>query len=202
MIKEAVSPLEPRYEDLAGDGFGRKARRLFLATRPKFLTASVLPVLVGTAWGATVAGGLDFGGRAAGAARHRARALREQRDQRRGRRHHRHRPRQRRPHLSRTRAARASSRTASCPCGEMHRWAWMLFGMAAVLGLVLALLKGPMVVALGIARHRDRRAVFHARSAAERQGRRRVLPHDRLRRAAGVRRRLAAELRSSTSAAC
>ena len=49
MIKDAVSPLEPRYEDLAGDGFGRKARRHFLATRPKFLTASVLPVLVGTA---------------------------------------------------------------------------------------------------------------------------------------------------------
>jgi len=61
MIKEAVSPLEPRYEDLAGDGFGRKARRLFLATRPKFLTASILPVLVGTAWGATVAGGLELG---------------------------------------------------------------------------------------------------------------------------------------------
>src|SRR5512140_922879 len=61
MIKEAVSPLEPRYEDLAGDGMGRKARRLFLATRPKFLTASVLPVLVGTAWGATVAGAFDFG---------------------------------------------------------------------------------------------------------------------------------------------
>ena len=56
MIKDAVSPLEPRYEDLAGDGLGRKARRHFLATRPKFLTASVLPVLVGTAWGATVAG--------------------------------------------------------------------------------------------------------------------------------------------------
>ena len=61
MIKEAVSPLEPQYEDLAGDGLGRKARRLFLATRPKFLTASILPVLVGTAWGATVAGGLEFG---------------------------------------------------------------------------------------------------------------------------------------------
>ena len=61
MIKDAVSPLEPRYEDLAGDGFGRKARRHFLATRPKFLTASVLPVLVGTAWGATVAGGDEVG---------------------------------------------------------------------------------------------------------------------------------------------
>jgi 1,4-dihydroxy-2-naphthoate octaprenyltransferase len=32
---------------------------LFLATRPKFLTASVLPVIVGTAWGATLAGHFD-----------------------------------------------------------------------------------------------------------------------------------------------
>ena len=59
MIKEATSPLEPSYEDLAGDAPGRKARRLFLATRPKFLTASVLPVIVGTAWGATLAGHFD-----------------------------------------------------------------------------------------------------------------------------------------------
>jgi 1,4-dihydroxy-2-naphthoate octaprenyltransferase len=53
-------PAEPRLEDLAGDEPGRKARRLFLATRPKFLTASVLPVVVGSAWGAAVAGRLDL----------------------------------------------------------------------------------------------------------------------------------------------
>ena len=35
---------------LAGPGFARAARRAFLATRPPFLVASVLPVLVGTAW--------------------------------------------------------------------------------------------------------------------------------------------------------
>jgi 1,4-dihydroxy-2-naphthoate octaprenyltransferase len=33
----------------------------------------------------------------------------------------------------------------------MHRWSWILIGMAAVLGLVLALLKGPLVIALGLA---------------------------------------------------
>jgi hypothetical protein len=49
MIKDATSPLEPRYEDLAGDGLGQRLRRLTLATRPKFLTASVLPVIVGSA---------------------------------------------------------------------------------------------------------------------------------------------------------
>jgi 1,4-dihydroxy-2-naphthoate polyprenyltransferase len=35
---------------LAGPGFLSAARRAFLATRPPFLIASVLPVLVGTAW--------------------------------------------------------------------------------------------------------------------------------------------------------
>jgi len=35
---------------LAGGGFLSAARRAFLATRPPFLVASVLPVLVGTAW--------------------------------------------------------------------------------------------------------------------------------------------------------
>ncbi len=34
---------------------------------------------------------------------------------------------------------------------EMHRWGWILIGMASVLGLVLALLKGPIVIALGLA---------------------------------------------------
>ncbi len=35
---------------LAGPGFAAAARRAFLATRPAFLIASMLPVLVGTAW--------------------------------------------------------------------------------------------------------------------------------------------------------
>jgi 1,4-dihydroxy-2-naphthoate octaprenyltransferase len=38
---------------LAGPGFLGAARRAFFATRPPFLIASVLPVLVGTAWAST-----------------------------------------------------------------------------------------------------------------------------------------------------
>jgi 1,4-dihydroxy-2-naphthoate octaprenyltransferase len=41
---------EPSAAALGGSGFGATLRRAFLATRPKFFTASVLPVLVGTAW--------------------------------------------------------------------------------------------------------------------------------------------------------
>ena len=41
---------EPSVAALGGTGFGAALRRAFLATRPKFFTASVLPVLVGSAW--------------------------------------------------------------------------------------------------------------------------------------------------------
>ncbi|MGL6223780.1 MAG: 1,4-dihydroxy-2-naphthoate octaprenyltransferase, partial [Steroidobacteraceae bacterium] len=149
MIKEAVSPLEPRYEDLAGDGLSRKARRLFLATRPKFLTASILPVLVGTAWGATVAGGLEVGvallALLATALVHCAsNVINDVGDEITG---------TDRDNVDRiypyTGGSRFIQNRIMSP-GEMHRWAWMLFGIAAVLGLVLAVLKGPWVIALGI----------------------------------------------------
>jgi 1,4-dihydroxy-2-naphthoate octaprenyltransferase len=150
MIKEAVSPLEPRYEDLAGDGFGRKARRLFLATRPKFLTASVLPVLVGTAWGATGAGEFDLlvavlallatalvhaasnvfndvGDEISGSDRDNVERIY--------------------PYTGGSRFIQNRIMTTQ----QMRRWAWTLFGAAAVPGLWLASLEGPWVIALGIA---------------------------------------------------
>jgi 1,4-dihydroxy-2-naphthoate octaprenyltransferase len=149
MIKEAVSPLEPRYEDLAGDSLGRKARRLFLATRPKFLTASVLPVLVGTAWGATVAGSFELGvavlALLATALVHCAsNVINDVGDEVTG---------TDRDNTDRIYPYTGGSRFIQnriMSAGEMHRWAWMLLGIAAVLGLVLAVLKGPWVVALGI----------------------------------------------------
>jgi 1,4-dihydroxy-2-naphthoate octaprenyltransferase len=49
-----VPPIESQIDQpsptLAGPGLASAARRAFLATRPPFLVASVLPVLVGTAW--------------------------------------------------------------------------------------------------------------------------------------------------------
>jgi 1,4-dihydroxy-2-naphthoate polyprenyltransferase len=49
-MPNAQPQLDRPSPGLAGPGFGRAARRAFLATRPPFLIASVLPVLVGTAW--------------------------------------------------------------------------------------------------------------------------------------------------------
>lgn len=44
----------------AGNTPAQVLRRLFAATRPKFFPASVLPVVVGSAWGASVAGTYDI----------------------------------------------------------------------------------------------------------------------------------------------
>ncbi len=150
MIKQATSPLEPRFEDLAGDAPGRKARRLFLATRPKFLTASVLPVIVGTAWGATLAGRFDALAAVlallATALVHAAsNVINDVGDDVTG---------TDRTNIERIYPYTGGSRFIQnqiMTAGEMHRWGWTLIAIASVLGLVLALLKGPTVIALGLA---------------------------------------------------
>lgn len=50
-----ILPPEPHPSLLCGPGWGRTLRRLLGATRPPFLTAAAMPVIVGTAWGAVAA---------------------------------------------------------------------------------------------------------------------------------------------------
>jgi 1,4-dihydroxy-2-naphthoate octaprenyltransferase len=52
--------MNPVPADFAGESGARSAKRLFHATRPKFFPASVLPVIVGTAWGAYVGPAFDI----------------------------------------------------------------------------------------------------------------------------------------------
>jgi len=59
MSSESVRPLNPVPEEFAGDSLKQRLKRSFHATRPKFFPASVLPVVVGSAWGAMAAGGFD-----------------------------------------------------------------------------------------------------------------------------------------------
>lgn len=59
-MPQHVERREPTNELLAGDSPGSVARRLFLATRPGFFPASVAPVIVGSAWGYSVAGKFDW----------------------------------------------------------------------------------------------------------------------------------------------
>jgi 1,4-dihydroxy-2-naphthoate octaprenyltransferase len=60
-----MKPLSERLDApspaLAGPGLPATARRVLLATRPAFFTASVLPVLVGTAWAGAVLHRFDGG---------------------------------------------------------------------------------------------------------------------------------------------
>ena len=56
MSQHTIRPLNPVPEEFAGDSFKQNLKRAFHATRPKFFPASVLPVVVGTAWGAYASG--------------------------------------------------------------------------------------------------------------------------------------------------
>ncbi len=56
MTTESARPINPEPHQFAGETPPRVAKRLFHATRPKFYPASVLPVIAGTAWGSSVSG--------------------------------------------------------------------------------------------------------------------------------------------------
>src|ERR1700722_15443245 len=49
-MAEAAQNIDQPSPALAGPGIAAAARRAILATRPPFLIASVMPVLIGTAW--------------------------------------------------------------------------------------------------------------------------------------------------------
>jgi 1,4-dihydroxy-2-naphthoate octaprenyltransferase len=59
MSTDTARPADPAPEDFAGESASRVAKRLFHATRPKFFPASVLPVLAGTAWGVAAVAAFD-----------------------------------------------------------------------------------------------------------------------------------------------
>ncbi|MDH3273187.1 MAG: prenyltransferase [Gammaproteobacteria bacterium] len=56
MSSENAEVVEPSAQQFDGRSFTQTAKRLFHATRPKFFPASVLSVLIGTAWGVQATG--------------------------------------------------------------------------------------------------------------------------------------------------
>ena len=150
MSSETARPADPRPADFAGESFGSTVKRLFHATRPKFFPASVLPVLAGTAWGAQVAGHFDailfFLALVATVCVHGgANVLNDVGDETGG---------TDRKNTDRIYPYTGGSRfiqTGIMEITGMARLGISLLAIAAIAGLILLLLKGTMVLVLGLA---------------------------------------------------
>jgi len=141
---------EPSLETLGGAGAGRVVRRLLLATRPPFFTASVLPVCLGTAWGWRESGRFEgdtfvVALLAVVCAHAATNVLNDVYDDLSGadigndaRLH---------PFTGGSRFIQNGVLTRT----EMARWGFLLAGVSVLLGLVLVALKGVPIVILGVA---------------------------------------------------
>lgn len=150
MPTDSTQTAGPSPQNYAGDSIGRVAKRLFNATRPKFFPASVLPVLAGTAWGFNAAGEFDalvfalalfatvcvhgasnvlndVGDDAGGTDRQNEDRIY--------------------PYTGGSQFIQAGIMSAS----DMARWGVSLLALAAIAGLILIVLKGPVVLYFGLA---------------------------------------------------
>jgi 1,4-dihydroxy-2-naphthoate octaprenyltransferase len=146
-----VSPAsEPVAAELLGNSPGQVLRRYWQAMRPAFFPASVLPVVVGTAWGHAASGSLDLGVAAlallatmlvhAG-----ANVINDVADEKSG--------------TDRTNVERIFPYTGGSRIIQneilsleaMQRFGVWLLGAACICGALLAWLKGPFVLAFGLA---------------------------------------------------
>lgn len=149
MCAESTRPIDPSPADFGGESAGRIAKRLFHATRPKFFPASVLPVLAGTAWGVSVAGEFHFtlfalALLATVCVHASANVINDVGDESGGT------DRQNTdriyPYTGGSRFIQAGIMDAA----NMAKWGITLLAIAAVAGLMLLLIKGPMILAFGI----------------------------------------------------
>lgn len=149
MPPETARTADPSPQQYAGNTAGQTAKRLINATRPKFFPASVLPVLVGTAWGFHAAGALDlvafllalFATMCVHAA---SNVLNDVGDE----------SGTDEQNVDRIYPYTGGSRfiqTGIMSATEMARWGITLLALAALAGLGLIALKGPMVLYFGLA---------------------------------------------------
>ena len=140
----------PSPQRFVGDTPAQIAKRLFNATRPKFFPASVLPVVAGTAWGFSVAGQFDLPSfllamLATVCVHAGANVLNDVGDDAGGT--DRCNDDRIYPYTGGSRFIQAGIMSA----GSMARLGLSLLTMAAIAGLLLLLLKGPMILGFGIA---------------------------------------------------
>lgn len=147
---ETTRILEPSAALLKGRSPLRVAKRLFLATRPKFFAASILPVIVGTAWGYHAGGHFDLAiavlALAATVCLHAgANVLNDVFDELSG---------SDRANADRIYPYTGGSRFIQneiMSVSEMRRWGIVLLAAAIALGTLLIVLKGPGVLWFGLA---------------------------------------------------
>ncbi len=150
MSTDNVRVADPSPAEFTGDSMGQSLKRRFNATRPKFFPASVFPVLAGSAWGFHAAGSFDavvfllalFATVAVHAA---CNVLNDVGDESSG---------TDRQNVDRIYPYTGGSRfiqTGIMSASEMARLGITLLALAAVAGLGLMILKGIIVLYLGLA---------------------------------------------------
>jgi 1,4-dihydroxy-2-naphthoate octaprenyltransferase len=150
MTVEKMRPADPIPAEFAGESAGQIAKRLFHATRPKFFPASVLPVLAGTAWGVQVSGHFDLllfvlALLATMCVHAGANVINDVGDETGG---------TDRQNVDRIYPYTGGSRfiqTGIMEASGMARLGISLLAIAAIAGMILLLLKGPMILAFGLA---------------------------------------------------
>jgi 1,4-dihydroxy-2-naphthoate octaprenyltransferase len=150
MSADTARPADPNPTEFAGDSTGQTLKRLFHATRPKFFPASVMPVLAGTAWGAYVAGGFDallfaLALIATVCVHAGANVLNDVGDESGGT------DRQNTDRIYPYTGGSRFIQTGIMEAAGMARLGISLLAIAAVAGLILLLIKGPMILAFGLA---------------------------------------------------
>lgn len=143
-------PAEPSLESLGGSAPAALLRRYGLAIRPAFLTAAIMPVVVGTAWGQAAGGQfhalLSLLGLASTVLVHAgANVINDVGDELGG---------SDRVNTERIFPYTGGSRfiqNGVMSLSQMRRWGIALVAVAMALGAMLAWIAGPMVLVLGIA---------------------------------------------------
>jgi len=149
MSSDHTRVVDPSAQEFAGNSFAQTAKRLFHATRPKFFPASVLPVLVGTAWGVQTSGEfalLIFAlAMLATVCVHAAsNVLNDVGDESGGT------DRQNEDRIYPYTGGSRFIQTGIMSASEMARLGISLLALAAVAGLILLAMKGPMVLYFGL----------------------------------------------------
>jgi len=143
-------PAEPALATLGGSAAGQVLRRYVMAVRPPFLTAAIMPVLVGSAWGHAASEGFDVVAAlialvATALVQAGANVINDVGDEIGG---------SDRANTERMYPYTGGSRfiqNGVMSLSQMQRYGVGLVAAAMLLGAVLAWLKGPTVVGLGLA---------------------------------------------------